>query len=57
MSLVMSGRALADAGTAVAETVAALPWPAIEAEIDERGYATVGPLLSPGAMPVDRRAL
>lgn len=39
----MEGRDARD----IARAVEALPWPAIEAQLGELGYATVGPLLSP----------
>ncbi len=47
MSLAMRSRAVVGADTDVTEAVAALPWGEVEAQLDERGYAVVGPLLSP----------
>jgi hypothetical protein len=46
MSLARRSGAVVGAGTDVAEAVGALPWSEIEGQLDERGYAVVGPLLS-----------
>ena len=46
MSLARRSGAVIGAETDVAEAIGALPWGEIEGQLDERGYAVVGPLLS-----------